>query len=407
MYGEPVRPQQQRDQAVAVDGNQGQEGEEKVGESQETGREFSTVRQRTRPVALQEEDRNSPALLLVEGEVPLHLRLETYDHFDGRLWSHGPTDRQPPGIRLTPFGDRPWMQIDRYDPRQIYRGKRTHVVRVINLDSPRIAAPARLAAWMIDRIDRPNFYGWTVDDVLEMPDRKAVPRLTTVHVISQFPTRQGVLEQGDFSDRGKTSPANDPMAVRHAAVAQEWVGSEPRGWHQVTAIVERLRADYVLDRDVTVSTSSSDVVQEFLERGRGPDYLFATTATVLLRSLGYPARLASGFYARPERFDAKTRHTRVVEEDVHMWVEVCIDGYNWIPIEPTPGYEPPPLQLNWHERIADACRLFADWCWLHRSAFVIGIASVRGRVVVASRVVRRDGLCGLVDCGARRLSSSR
>lgn len=373
MYGEPSRPQQQREQAVAIDGNQGQEGEEKAGESQETGREFSTVRQSPHVIPLQEEDRNSPALLLVEGEVPLHLRLETYDQFDGRVWSHAPTDRQPPGIRLTPVGDRPWMQVDRYDPRRIFRGKRTHVIRVINLDSPRIAAPARLAAWMIDRIDRPNFYGWTADDVLEMPDRKAVPRLTTVHVISQFPTRQGMLEQGDFSDRGPTSPARDPLVTRHTALAQDWAAARPRGWRQVSAIVERLRGRYVLDSRVVVSPTTDDVVRTFLEQGRGPDYLFATTAAVLLRSLGYPTRLVSGFYARPERFVAKTRHTRVIEEDVHMWVEVCIDGYNWVPLEPSPGYEPPPLQLTWQERIAEFGRWFGEWCWRQRGGLLAGM----------------------------------
>ena len=227
-------------------------------------------------------------------------------------------------------------------------------MKVINLQSPRVAAPAGLAAWLIDRVDRASFFGWTSDDVLEMPDRKAVPALTVVHLISQIATRQGVFAQGGLSVRGDRRPSLEQSVAPHVAVAQSWVAGLPRGWTQVEAVIQRLRTRYVHDSSAVAPASSPDVVAHFLAAGRGPDYLFATTAAVLLRGLDYPVRLVSGFYAHPDRFDARGGHTRVGKEDVHVWLEVCIDGWNWLPLEPTPGYEEPPLQLNWRETLARA-----------------------------------------------------
>ncbi len=91
---------------------------------------------------------------------------------------------------------------------------------------------------------------------------------------------------------------------------------------------------------------------DFLLRDkRGPDYQFATAAAVLLRSLGYSTRLVTGFHASPDRYDRAREHTAVLGQDAHAWVEVCLSGSVWIPLEPTPGFVllgPPPV---WWERI--------------------------------------------------------
>jgi hypothetical protein len=76
-----------------------------------------------------------------------------------------------------------------------------------------------------------------------------------------------------------------------------------------------------------------------LHARRGPDYLFAGALAVQLRSLGYTSRVVSGFYARPDRFDAASGQTPVLGEDVHFWTEVLGPGKTWIVLEPTPGYE--------------------------------------------------------------------
>ena len=122
----------------------------------------------------------------------------------------------------------------------------------------------------------------------------------------------------------------------------------PYGWAQIAAIERYLQENYTIDRD-TKATDKTAPVNEFLfETRRGPEYLFASSAVVMLRTLGYSTRLVSGFYARPERYDSKKRHTPVYAEDAHFWCEVSLGAGLWLTLEPSPGYGilQPPLGLS-------------------------------------------------------------
>ncbi|HEV2218328.1 MAG TPA: transglutaminase domain-containing protein [Candidatus Dormibacteraeota bacterium] len=60
---------------------------------------------------------------------------------------------------------------------------------------------------------------------------------------------------------------------------------------------------------------------------------FAMAMGDMLRSLGIPTRLVSGF--GPGAY-VDTLHTQVVrDEDAHVWVESYFPGYGWVPFEPT------------------------------------------------------------------------
>jgi hypothetical protein len=147
----------------------------------------------------------------------------------------------------------------------------------------------------------------------------------------------------------------------------------PAGWSQVDAIVTALRAHYTPDRDASAPADDRDVVAHFLlESHRGPDYLFASAAVVLLRSLGYPARLVSGLYADPGRYDSRSRHTPVTGADVHFWAEVVLPGGMTIAIEPTPGYHLMGPARSWTERVVAALRAAGRWANRHPAG--IGLA---------------------------------
>ena len=113
-----------------------------------------------------------------------------------------------------------------------------------------------------------------------------------------------------------------------------------------------------LDDNARATGDTGHTVSEFLfETKRGPDYLFATSAVWLLRSLDYPARFVSGFYAKPDRYEARTGLTPILSEDVHCWAEVLLQRDYWVTLEPSPGYTVllPPLSLM--ERIAGILNL--------------------------------------------------
>jgi tetratricopeptide (TPR) repeat protein len=60
---------------------------------------------------------------------------------------------------------------------------------------------------------------------------------------------------------------------------------------------------------------------------------YAFAMTLLLRSIGIPARIAAGFFLDPENgaFD----YYQVRSDMAHAWVEVLFPGYGWIEFDPT------------------------------------------------------------------------
>jgi len=58
----------------------------------------------------------------------------------------------------------------------------------------------------------------------------------------------------------------------------------------------------------------------------------------MLRHLGIPARLATG-YATGD-YDPVLNQAVVREHDAHAWVEVWFPGHGWVPVDPTPGVAP-------------------------------------------------------------------
>jgi hypothetical protein len=141
------------------------------------------------------------------------------------------------------------------------------------------------------------------------------------------------------------------------------------------------------------------VVAEFLlQTGRGPDYLFASSSAVLLRSLGYPTRIVSGLYAAADRYDAVTRHTPVTRDDVHFWAEVRMPDGVWVAVEPTPGYELMPPVRPWSERIARVLATAGQWIHGHMAELVVGA------VVLVLLVVRRRELLDRLATLALRLT---
>jgi hypothetical protein len=187
-----------------------------------------------------------------------------------------------------------------------------------------------------------------------------------------------------------------------STLARGWVADLSEGWSQVEAVISALRHGYAHDRSATAPAGCSDVVAEFLLHSRrGPDYLFASSATVLLRSLGYPTRLVSGLYAAPGRYDPRTRHTPVTREDVHFWAEVRMPDGLWVAVEPTPGYELMPPVRPWREQIARALASAVRWARGH------AVELLAGAVVLVVLVVRRREMLDGLATIAFRLNPDR
>ena len=78
-----------------------------------------------------------------------------------------------------------------------------------------------------------------------------------------------------------------------------------------------------------------DAVDYFLFIQKGYCDYFGTVMAVMLRSVGVPARLATGYL--PGTYDYGKQRYEVNENDGHAWTEVYFPPYGWIEFEPTPA----------------------------------------------------------------------
>jgi hypothetical protein len=159
-------------------------------------------------------------------------------------------------------------------------------------------------------------------------------------------------------------------------LAAKWTRGVSRGWGEVDAIVTNLKEEFTHDPTATVPEDCEDVVEHFLKSKSGPDYLFASTAAMLLRARGFPTRLVTGFYADPEDFEYATGQTIVRKEDLHTWLQVSIDGTHWISVEATPGFMNPIEDLNWLEWAEIGFWWTCRWLLNHPLAVLVTLSAL-------------------------------
>ncbi|HYM67517.1 MAG TPA: transglutaminaseTgpA domain-containing protein [Patescibacteria group bacterium] len=140
------------------------------------------------------------------------------------------------------------------------------------------------------------------------------------------------LENSVYLDAGQLSQqAKDLAASVTAGTTTEY--------DTVLALTRFLQRSYHYSLQLSPVPSGKDAVDWFLfDVKTGYCEQFASAETLMLRSLGIPARLATG-YSTGE-YDPVLDQSVVRERDAHAWVEVWFQGHGWVPVDPTPGVAP-------------------------------------------------------------------
>ncbi len=95
-----------------------------------------------------------------------------------------------------------------------------------------------------------------------------------------------------------------------------------------------VRDSGVYDLNTPRLPAGEEFVLYFLkESNRGYCVHFATAATMLLRTVGIPARYVTGYSITGNGADWIT----VTEDDAHAWVEYYVNDVGWLPLDPTPA----------------------------------------------------------------------
>jgi|CXWL01.1.fsa_nt_gi hypothetical protein len=139
------------------------------------------------------------------------------------------------------------------------------------------------------------------------------------------------------TDRYLQLPAD--FSVRIQARAFDITSDFDNPYDQAAAITSYLRSEITYNPLMSFPEGTEDPLDYFLFEGKqGFCNYYASAETLMLRSIGVPARLAVGF-AQGEPNLQNTFYT-VRERDAHAWPEVYFPGYGWIEFEPTGNQEP-------------------------------------------------------------------
>ena len=130
-------------------------------------------------------------------------------------------------------------------------------------------------------------------------------------------------------------PDSLPDRVRELAV--EIVGDTELAYVAALRVERYLRTNYGFNLKVDDQPPRRDPVDYFLfESGEGYFDHHASAMAVMMRALGYPARVAVGFFVGEHIYDDETETYVLTEEDSWTWPEVYFPGLGWVEFNPTP-----------------------------------------------------------------------
>ena len=160
----------------------------------------------------------------------------------------------------------------------------------------------------------------------------------TIVSIATDVVERGLESAGTDYPPGITEPylqLPDNFSVRVGEEALSQTAGYATAYAKAKAIETFLRG-YLYNDEIEAPPADRDPVEYFLydiEEGYC-DY-YATSMVVMLRSIGIPSRVVSGY--AEGTYDEESNQFFVTERDAHTWVEVYFPGYGWIEFEPTAG----------------------------------------------------------------------
>jgi transglutaminase-like putative cysteine protease len=121
---------------------------------------------------------------------------------------------------------------------------------------------------------------------------------------------------------------------RVAALAAQIAGGAPTTYDAIRALESWIGDNTKYTLDIPPLPAGADTVEQFLfVDKRGFCMQIASSLTVMLRSLGVPARLVTGF--APGEESLLGGEFTVRGSDAHAWVEVWFPGVGWQGFDPT------------------------------------------------------------------------
>jgi hypothetical protein len=363
------------------------------------GKKFDLVRTPPSSAAGDRPKPNTPpALAYVRGSAAPYLRLATYSEFDGSAW-HGGAAELPAGSIGKPSADR-WFTAPPRGGGAALASEQQIEVRVGGAGLPVLPLPNNATRFRMGQFVRPDLFTERTDGIVRLTARE-VPAGAVVEVAYR-PTAADLIAnvQAAAAPRRSAESAAATCSPVHADVrrlAAEWTTGVATPWQKVQGIVAGLHRHAVLDPAAVAAADSADPVGDFLlHRRRGPAYLFASSAAVLLREAGIDARLASGLRVNRDRYNSELDQTPVLGEDLHVWAEIRLADDTWVEVEATPGLSAPYSHPPLHRRLTAVAHAARQWLVHHALPVGTGNLAVALAAVFRRRLMERIATVGVL-----------
>ena len=272
----------------------------------------------------------------IAGDAPLnlgsgrHWRALSYEVYTGRGWALS-TERQQEILAGEPI------------PQPEFAGTTAVQQQIAWLQDQRVIRYTLGLPTAFDQDVRAAYRG--VDDLVRVRGRGEATYTAVSRISTAVPDalRTARLEEVPPAvvARYTQLPASVPQRVHDLALEVTAGATNP--YDQARALEQFLR-QYPYSLEVDTPPPDVDPVDFFLfDQQAGYCDYYASAMVVMARSLGLPARVATGFLAQPP--DEQGVQT-IRQINAHSWAEIYFAGYGWVEFEPTAAFrsihEPPP-----------------------------------------------------------------
>src|SRR5580765_7519613 len=154
-------------------------------------------------------------------------------------------------------------------------------------------------------------------------------------------------------------PNLDP---RIAQLARQVTALEDSNYKRAKALERYLQTNFGYTLELPGMREADPLARFLFVRKKGHCEYFASSMTIMLRTLGIPARVVNGF--RGGEYNDVTNSYIIREKDAHSWVEAYFPEYGWVTFDPTPSGPVDEPATGW-SRLAlymDAARqMWREW----------------------------------------------
>lgn len=228
----------------------------------------------------------------------------------------------------------------------------------------------------------------------------------TYTVVSQVPLRDRTVLRDTPQDytaiiKKYYLPIPAEIATPVKQRTEELLATSPKPlispYEKALFLAQALKQRYTLLEETPVLAEDEDLVSAFLfENQGGYRDQFSTVLTVMLRSIGIPARLVTGFDTGS--FNPLTGFYLVQNTDAYALTEVFFPNHGWFTFDPIPGHELIPQSVE-EVRAFGFWKQFWSWAagWLPSP--VTSLVGVLWRVLLTGSAAFISWLWELVSSG--------